>query len=281
MHRRRREGVLSEGPRPQDCPRPRTSDLHAVGAQPGSKHRDRWQEHRLCAQLWITVRHRPRQRPPIRHDRGLQERREACVHAPAHAHEWRNGVRTRRCAGQQTSPRHGPRTSQVQRQGIDGFGHGTRACGRLDRTLPDGLWRRHRGQDGHDQSDQRELSARLGCNHARRSRGVCPQQPGVHHFALHLDGCHVSREPCRARRSGACRSPLRDGLRPVGEPGSTGHLRYFCHLDVDGDRSPDIWYTRGWPGDLCHGRTRPPRRCAISFRWPIHRVEIPRRPGRI
>ena len=74
-------------------------------------------------ELRLAVRPRPRQRPALRHDRGLPELREARVHEPAPPPQRRDGLRAGRRAGQQAPPRHGLFPHPLQRQAVHGLRH--------------------------------------------------------------------------------------------------------------------------------------------------------------
>ena len=151
---------------------------------------------------------------------------------------------------------------------------------RLRRTLPYGLRRRPRRQDRDDQPHQRQLAARMGRNDARRGRGLRPQQPGVHHLAIHLDGCHVTGE-----LAGLAAQALAEALSGMafvqlvnpGAPVIFGTFATSMSMATGRPHSD----TRGWPGDLRDGRARPSGRCAVPLGRPVHRIERPRCPGRI
>ena len=82
------------------------------------RHRDRV---RAC--LRVAVRARPRRRPPVRHDRGLPELREARLHHAVPAPLGRHGLRARRPAGEQTALRHGLCAHALLGQAVHGVGH--------------------------------------------------------------------------------------------------------------------------------------------------------------
>ena len=77
----------------------------------------------LRARLRLAVRPRPRQRPPLRHDRGLPQLRQADVHDAVPAPLGRHRLRARRPAGQQAALRHGLRAHALLGQGVHGLGH--------------------------------------------------------------------------------------------------------------------------------------------------------------
>ena len=83
--------------------------------------------HGLRARLRLAVRARPRRRPPLRHDRGLPQLREAHVHDAVPAPLGRHGVRARRPAGQQAALRHGLRAHALLGQALHGLGHAPQA----------------------------------------------------------------------------------------------------------------------------------------------------------
>ena len=75
--RRRRPRPLPARDVPADRPGDRAAPVHPVRPQPGTQRRDRRDAHGLRPELRLAVRARPRQRPALRHDRGLPEPREA------------------------------------------------------------------------------------------------------------------------------------------------------------------------------------------------------------
>ena len=79
--RRRRRRASASASRAGMCradrPGDRAAPVHAVRAQPGAQRRDRRDAHGLRPELRLAVRPRPRRRPPLRHDRGLPQLREA------------------------------------------------------------------------------------------------------------------------------------------------------------------------------------------------------------
>ena len=98
----------------------------------------------------------------------LPELRQADVRHAVAASQRRHGVRARRRAGQQASSRHGVRPPSLQRQGVHGVGHAPDARRRLDRDGSHRLRRRRRREQlRHHGQRQRQLTARVGCDHDR------------------------------------------------------------------------------------------------------------------
>ena len=91
---------------------------------PAQFGRDRRQERRVLAGLRLALRHGSRQGPPLRHDRGFPQLREAravvALAAPFRRHDLRAG----RCAGQQAPSRHGLQPHQIFRPRLHGLGDG-------------------------------------------------------------------------------------------------------------------------------------------------------------
>ena len=184
--RRRRARPLPARAVPPDRPGDRAAAVHAVRAQPRAQRRDRRHAHGLRAQLRLAVRARPRQRPALRHDRGLPQLREADVRLAVPAPLGRDGLRAGRRAGQQAPPRHGLCPHALQRQAVHGLGHRAGAGARHGRDGPDPVRRRlPRGPHGHPDPDQRQLAARLGRDDARRGAGLRRGQPGDAADAVH------------------------------------------------------------------------------------------------
>ena len=75
--RRRRPRPVPARDVPGDRPGDGAAAVHPVRAEPRAQRRDRRDAHGLRPELRLAVRARPRQRPPLRHDRGLPEPREA------------------------------------------------------------------------------------------------------------------------------------------------------------------------------------------------------------
>ena len=119
----RRAGQVRAGHAARD-PEDRAGAVHPACAQPRKVGGDRRQERRLLSGLWLALRHGSRQWPPLRHDRGFPELREAravvALAAPFRRHDLRAGRR----AGQQAPSRHGLFAHQIFRSRLHGLGHG-------------------------------------------------------------------------------------------------------------------------------------------------------------
>ena len=100
---------------------------------PANSVRDRRQERRLLAGLWLALRHGSRQGPPLRHDRGFPQLRQAgavlALAAPFRRHDLRAGRR----AGQQAPSRHGLQPHQIFRSRLHGLGDGRKPGGGFHR----------------------------------------------------------------------------------------------------------------------------------------------------
>ena len=81
--------------------------IHPACAQSGKVGQHRRQERGVLARLWLTLRHGPRQGPPLWHDRGFPQFREARAVLALAAPFRRNDLRASRRAGQQAPSRHG------------------------------------------------------------------------------------------------------------------------------------------------------------------------------
>ena len=160
-------------PRPGD----RSVAVHAGGAQPGERRRLRRAGDDLRAGVRLAVRPRPRRRPPLRHDRGLPELREARLRLAVAPPLGRHRLRAGRRAGQQASLRHGLRAPALLGQAVHGLGHAARARPRHGRDGADRLRpRRRRRAHRRLQPDQRQLAARVGRDDARRARRRTPRR---------------------------------------------------------------------------------------------------------
>ena len=115
----------------------RAEDLHAACAQSRARGRDRRQRDRLRAGLRPALRARPRQGPPLRHDRGFSQLREARLHGAGDPPFRRHRVRAGRRARQQAAPRHGLFAHPLFRQTLHGLRHASGARGGFRRR-----WRR-------------------------------------------------------------------------------------------------------------------------------------------
>ena len=131
--RRRRPRPVRARDVPPDRPGDRSAPVHPVRPQPGAQRRDRRDAHGLRPELRLAVRPRPGQRPPLRHDRGLPQPREADLPVAVSPSLGRHGLRAGRRPGQQAPPRHGLFPHPLQRQAVHGLGDGARS-GRATRS---------------------------------------------------------------------------------------------------------------------------------------------------
>ena len=121
-----------------------------------------------------------RRRTPVRVAGRLRELREARLRHAVAPPLGRDRVRAGRRAGQQAAPRHGLRAPSLQRQGTDGVGHPAVPRRRLHRDGARRLRSRRRRPGVRDpRQRQRELAARVGCDHDRCPAGVRVGQPGA------------------------------------------------------------------------------------------------------
>ena len=214
--RRRRPRPLPARDVPPDRPGDRAAPVHPVRPQPGAQRRDRRDAHRLRPELRLAVRARPRQRPALRHDRGLPQLREAGLRLALHPSLGRDGVRAGRRAGQQAPPRHGLFAHPLQRQAVHGLGHRPGTGARHGRDgAPDLRRRLPRGPHGHPVADQRELAAGLGLGDARRRARLCRGQPGDAADAVHPGRRDGPGDRGRRLRPDPRRGARRDDLRPA------------------------------------------------------------------
>ena len=194
----------------------RSGDLHAGRPQPGAHRRDRRPEHGARPGLRLAVRPRPRQRAPLRDDRGLPQLRQADLHDAVPAPLGRHGLRAGRRAREQAALRHGLRAHALLRQGVHGLGdapepgrgHGRDGQDPVRRRLP-------RVEHGDRLARQRELADGLGLDDARCGEGVRGGQPGRADHAVHP---RRRDEPGNRRRHGdadARRGARRDGVLPA------------------------------------------------------------------
>ena len=140
---RRRAGEIRAGHAARN-PEDRAGAVHPARAQSGEFRRDRRQERRLFAGLRLALRDGYRQGPPLRHDRGFPQLREAgavlALAAPFRRHDLRAGRR----AGQQAPSRHGLQPHQIFRPRLHGLGDGGEPRGRFHRHGAHRLRRRLR-----------------------------------------------------------------------------------------------------------------------------------------
>ena len=115
-----------------------------IARNPANNVRIGGKQCRVCAVLWLSVRHGSRQWPPLRHDRGLRELRQTGTIVSLAASFRRHDLRAGRRAGQQTPSRHGLCPYPLLRPAVHGFGNGGRTGGRFHRDVPDPVRRRNR-----------------------------------------------------------------------------------------------------------------------------------------
>ena len=137
---RRRAGQIRAGHAARD-PENRAGGVHATCAQPGQFRADRRKKRGVFAGLRLALRDGYRQGPPLWHDRGFPQFREAgavlALAAPFRRHDLRAGRR----AGQQAPSRHGLQPHQIFRSRLHGLGDGREQGGRFDRHGADRLRR--------------------------------------------------------------------------------------------------------------------------------------------
>ena len=154
---------------------PREFDQYS--RKPGDDRAPGGHRHRARARLRLAVRPRPRRGPPLRHDRGLPQLREARLLDPVPAPLGRHGVRAGRPARQQAALRHGLRAHALLGQAVHGLGHAPAPRARHGRHGADHVRRRRaRGTPVRDEPDQREQPARVGLDDARRRRAPTPRR---------------------------------------------------------------------------------------------------------
>ena len=140
--------------------------IHAACPQSGEVGRDRRQERRLLARLRLALRHGPGQGPPLRHDRGLPQFREARAVLALAASFRRHHLRAGRRARQQAPPRHGLQPHPLFGPRLHGLGDRRKPGRGFDRHGADRLRRRLRRPElRHPGQRQRQLAARLGRHH--------------------------------------------------------------------------------------------------------------------
>ena len=119
--RRRRAGPLPARAVPPDHPGDRAARLDPVRAQPGAERHPRRPAHGPRAELRLALRHGPRPRPALRHDRGLPQLREADLRVALAASQRRHGLRARRPAREQAALRHGLFAHPLVGQAVHGL----------------------------------------------------------------------------------------------------------------------------------------------------------------
>ena len=224
--RRRRPRPLPARDVPPDRPGHRAAPVHPVRPQPGAQRRDRRDAHGLRPELRLAVRARPRQRPALRHDRGLPQLREAGLRLALPPPLGRDGLRAGRRAGQQAPPRHGLFPHPLQRQAVHGLRHrpgtgarhGRDGAPHVRRGLP-------RGPHGDPLADQRQLAAGLGFGDAGRRARLRGGQPGDAPDAVHPGRRDGPGHRGRCLRPDPRRGARRDDLRPAGPAGGAGRAR--------------------------------------------------------
>ena len=133
---RRRARALPARSCPAARPGDRSGPVHAGCAEPRAQRRDRREEHRVRAGLRLAVRPRPRQRAPLRDDRGLPQLRQADLPDAVSAPLGRHGLRAGRPARQQAALRDGLRAHALLGQGVHGLGHPSDAGPRTPSRWP-------------------------------------------------------------------------------------------------------------------------------------------------
>ena len=114
-----------------------------------------------------------------------------------------------------------------------------------------------------------------------RRRGVRPQQPGMHHHALHPRRRHGPDDLGRRRRADAGRVARRDDVHTTHPTRCTGDLRIVRLVDVDANGCADVRYARTGDRPLHHRRAGPAPRRAVPLGRIAVGVEDPRRAGRV
>ena len=250
------------------------AELHPACAQSGQFGRDRRQERRVLAGLWLALRHGSRQGPPLRHDRGFPQFREAgavlAMAAPFRRHDLRAGRR----AGQQAPSRHGLQPHQLFRPRLHGLGDGREPGGRLHRhgahRLRRGL---RRSQLRHPRQRQRQLAAGLGRDDDDCAARLCARQPGGGDRAVHPRRRHGAGDQCRRDRPVARRNHGRLRADPVGAARRAGDLRQFPVVHVAAFRLADLRHAGA--GDRLDGG-RPTGAAARTCRSDAPAISPPR-----
>ena len=280
--RRRGAGPVPARDVPLDRPGDRATPVHPVRAEPGTERRDRRDAHGLRPELRLAVRPRPGRRPPVRHDRGLPQPREARLRVAASPPLGRDGVRAGGRAGQQAPPRHGLFAHPLQRQAVHGLGDGAAARPRHRRARPDrvrgGL---SRGPHGPAQPHQRELTARLGLGDARRGPRVRRGEPGDPADAVHPGRRDGPGHRGRCLRPDPGRGPRRHDVRPARPAGRAGRPRVVRELDVHAVGRADLRDAGAGTRAVRDGRAGAPARRPVPVRRLAVRLEGRRCAGRL
>ena len=282
---RRRARALSARHVPRHRPGERAARFRAARAQSGAQRSDRRQAHGVRAGVRLAVRAQPRRGPPLRDDRGLPQLRQACVPCAVAASLRRHDLRARRPAGEQAAFRHGVQPHEVQRQAVHGLGHapGARAGFRRDgedpvrRSVPRS--RDRQAEDGDHQPHQREFADDLRRHDARRREGLCAQQPGDDHHAVHPRGRDVAGHGGRHGRADACRGALRHGVRPARRAGRAGGVGQLRVVDLDAVRRADVRHARARARAVRDGGAGAAPWRSVPLRRRAVRLEDPGRAG--
>ena len=209
--RRRRARPLPARDVPPDRPGDRAAPVHPVRPQPGAQRRDRRDAHGLRPELRLAVRARPRQRPALRHDRGLPQLREARLHV-ARTSTTRGGT-VCEPVDVPVNKRHLDMVySHIRYSDKPFMGSVTapeRARDTVEMARIDVRRRLPRGPHGDPDADQRQLAAGLGRDDARRRAGLRRGQPGDAHHAV-----HPRRRDGAGDRGRRLRPDARRGARP-------------------------------------------------------------------
>ena len=181
----------------------------SMPAIPRNSVRDRRQERRVLAGLRLALRHGPRQGPPLRHDRGFPQLREAgavlALAAPFRRHDLRAGRR----AGQQAPSRHGLQPYQLFRPRLHGLGDGGEPGRGFDRHGA------HRLRRAISSTSNCVILGNVNVNsplvwdahHDHGAARLCPRQPGGGGRALHPRRRHGAGDQCRRHRPVAAPRP--------------------------------------------------------------------------
>ena len=258
-------------------------DVHAVRAQPGAQRRDRRPEHGLRPELRLAVRARPRQRPPLRHDRGLPQLREADLH-DARTCTTRAGRSASRSTCRSTSATStwsmrtsATPTSRSWARSPPRSGRATRSRWPGSRSAPT------------SSSDHTVILSLINANSplvwdatmlgAARAYAEANQATLMTPFILAGAMAPVTV-------AGVCAQTLAEALAGMTfvqlvRPGAPVVLGSFASLDVDAVRRADVRHAGAGAGPVRDGRAGAPARRPVPLRRQPVRLEDRRRPGRL